>query len=189
MKRAFTFVEMLVVLVIIAGMMAMLFPAMHAARESAREAACLNNLHQLRLALLQHVDVHKDAPKPKNWTVALLPWLEEAVTIEALQNQDGNVPAPLVYLCPSHPGLGDRKANIQNIPPCYYSLVISRPTGRRKVRGVQVADRSTDLDTAEIAPWWTGPEISPAEFTKQTARFQGPHRGGHHHSISVRVGP
>src|SRR5262245_6177139 len=52
-RAAFTVVEMLVVISIIAVMMALLLPAVQAARESGRRLSCGNNLKNLSLAVTQ----------------------------------------------------------------------------------------------------------------------------------------
>ena len=77
----FTLVELLVVIAIIGILVALLLPAIQAARESARRTQCANNLKQVGIALHNYHESFKTFPygwdnRGTGWTLHLLPFVE-----------------------------------------------------------------------------------------------------------------
>ena len=121
-RRGFTLVELLVVIAIIGVLVALLLPAVQAAREAARRAQCMNNVKQFGLAIANHVSAKKDALPPGmtqetgpyrgvTFWVYLLPYLEQQTVyaqwdFKNLANNSLNANSPAAtpiatLLCPS----------------------------------------------------------------------------------------
>jgi prepilin-type N-terminal cleavage/methylation domain-containing protein len=182
-RRGASLIELLVVLGIMGIMMSLLLPALNSARESANEMVCKNNLYQVDVAMHRHRGVRKRLPPPNEWTIELLPFLEEEPLYRALRHTNpATVPVvrtlPAVYSCTAQSDVASRVADV---PVCHYVLVIDAPPDRRhNVTRIswKFADREMDLPNRKLEPWYVGPEIHPTQFQSLVASGKGPHRGG-----------
>src|SRR3990172_12884294 len=124
-RAGFTLVELLVVIAIIGILVALLLPAIQAARAAAQRTQCQNNLKNIALACLNYENTKKELPPGSTntniaqgsglgWPVLILPYVEESsVSEEAIEvykrtpdaygsalDKLNSLLLPL-YLCPS----------------------------------------------------------------------------------------
>jgi prepilin-type N-terminal cleavage/methylation domain-containing protein len=142
-RSGFTLVELLVVIAIIGILIALLLPAVQAAREAARRMQCTNKLKQLALACHNYHDVYNAMPSAAGhmfkynttswvdrWSgrVALLPYIEQDalyqryVAGEGASPSDDYVPSGRIntepvdaFLCPSDPSRISTGASSGNV--------------------------------------------------------------------------
>ncbi len=140
-RAGFTLVELLVVIAIIGILIALLLPAVQAARESARRTQCQNNLKQMGLAAqnfhdstktmvpsqIAHDDVSPNATRYTymTWAIALLPYMEQDNFYEQWDlTMPWNYQNPAVtkrpvptYFCPSRRKPDEAFSTNENPPP------------------------------------------------------------------------
>ena len=156
-RAGFTLVELLVVIAIIGILIALLLPAVQAAREAARRLQCSNKLKQIGLAALNYESTYRSFPinmthyneagaelNGASWLVRILPFLEQAPLWDALDldGAAGNgrgvfntANHPIIrqtsgiYLCPSDAIIEPVKTNVWRAVPSDLPLAVTSYAG------------------------------------------------------------
>lgn len=168
-RGGLTVIELLIVFSIVGVLLAMLLPAVNAAREAARKTSCMNNLRNVGLALHQYEAIHKRWPMNSiPWTIAIGVYAEQ----ESLANRwDASYDAydstanralakhvwPL-YMCPSG-RLVHQQGDAWGI--CYYSI---NPEFVQLKKGIVLDGLSNTVFTSENSSsfalaWADGPSL------------------------------
>ena len=187
-QKGFTLVELLVVIAIIGVLVALLLPAIQAARESARRSQCLSQLRQIGLAIQNYHDVKGHFPTGRNstdqygvsWAYYILPQLEEQAIYDAYipterVDSDANAPAmraPVsVYACPSRrPATADRDFDNDGDPPLVRTAALlgdyAANAGLEEDMGMEGNDFDEGgIDLTLAGPIFSGSRIQARQVT------------------------
>jgi prepilin-type N-terminal cleavage/methylation domain-containing protein/prepilin-type processing-associated H-X9-DG protein len=124
-RTAFTLVELLVVIAIIGVLVALLLPAVQAAREAARRTQCANNLKQLAIAAHNRHDQKGTLPPGLGfhgccwgtWVAETLPYMEQQNVADLYVNWGGNdASGPRYGAAPNSTNVSNKRFNTMSCP-------------------------------------------------------------------------
>lgn len=207
-ERAFTLVELLVVVAIVAILAALLLPVFAQARESARNISCLSNSRQIGTALMLYVQ-DWDERYPQEHPATLNPLVDDSNG--QLEEEDYGSPFDKVlpyvagrssrdtglYRCPSDPdpsgsrvldASGRCKDTMETPPGALNSYVINAyflfgaalAQIQEPARSIYIAERRTEFCDVHYHPWMGEAEapIAPDDIEDPLGIAAVRHRGG-----------
>ncbi len=172
---AFTLVELLVVIAIIGILVALLLPAIQAARESARRTQCLNQLRQWTVAMHLYHDANKRLPpggasKPRrqSWVPHLWAYVEEGPLASQNDLNSDFFRAPMTY-DNADTGLAMKYVSLYYCPSDTIGVDLTTGQYRRRRGNYVVNGANPDqVQPALPAPQIIGPFHSVGGFSRKT---------------------
>jgi prepilin-type N-terminal cleavage/methylation domain-containing protein/prepilin-type processing-associated H-X9-DG protein len=199
-RTGFTLVELLVVIAIIGILVALLLPAIQAARESARRTQCTNNLKQIGVAVQSHHDTRKHFPMGRNrtdqqavsWAFFLLPYLEETAIYNSYDAKarvddppnNATMRTPVeTYACPSRrKAAADRNFDNNELPPLPHAIGVATLADYSANAGLQIVTGMIGVEAAtvlggynrtEAGPIFTGSRIGARQVSDGLSKTMG----------------
>jgi prepilin-type N-terminal cleavage/methylation domain-containing protein/prepilin-type processing-associated H-X9-DG protein len=192
-RIAFTLVELLVVIAIIGVLVALLLPAVQAAREAARRTQCTNKVKQLTLGLLNYESARKEFPSGgitpgsavtershTNWAIETLPYIEQQALYDLYQqkpafNDDAINQAVVQTKLTEHSCPSDTNVEFIDTPATWASSVPASGPGKFRMSSYRAC--SGRVTTAGGSGIFTGPVATLGKATDRGVLSSTGHLG------------